>query len=347
MPVPVDLVAQRAGVSISTVSRALRGVSGISEATRKRVRNAALELGYVPSVAASRLATGKTGAVAVATPTLSKWFFGQVLGTAGRVLREGGYDVLLYEVPDAVQRQKFFASGNLQGRVDGVLCLALQPTSEEMLALAGQGLPTVLLGALKDKAGSVQVDDRSAGRDATRHLLNLGHQRVAFVGITEAQGTTLGGVPPARRRLGYRDAMAEAGLTPGPGHEVLEANTIAGGAAAMTQLLCAEIPPTAVFFASDEMAFGGLHTLRKSGVRVPEEMSVVGFDNHELSDVLDLTTMDHSVPEQGQAAAELLLARLDHEGPAETSRVIPTRLIIRASTAPPRSLRPGMQETTP
>ncbi|UVJ39198.1 LacI family DNA-binding transcriptional regulator [Arthrobacter sp. CJ23] len=339
MTTSVGTVAEIAGVSVSTVSRALRDVPGISVETRKRVQRIARELGYVPSLAGSRLATGKTGTVAVLTPSLSKWFFGQVLAAAGGVLREAGYDVLLYELADDATRERFFDAPKLQGRADGVLILALQATPEELAKLGAQGLPVAMLGSAQPGIPGIQVRDRGAGRSAVRHLLNLGHERIAFIGIQEVAGSTLGGVPPAQRLLGYRDALAEAGLSASPDDEVLGENTIAGGTAAMAQLLCSATPPTAVFVASDEMAFGALRALRRAGISVPEDMSVVGFDNHELAEFLDLTTMDHAVSHQGSQAAQLLLAALSSPGSAPPALTIPATLVIRGSTAPPRPLR--------
>lgn len=335
----VDAVAELAGVSVSTVSRALRDVPGISAATRKRVRQIAQEVGYVPSLAGSRLATGKTGTVAIVTPSLSKWFFGQILAAAGGVLREAGYDVLLYELADAATRGRFFDGPTLQGRADGVLILSLQPTPEELSILSTQGLPVAVLGSEQQGIPGVRVQDRQAGRSAVRHLLNLGHEQIGFIGIKEPAGSTLGGVPPAQRLLGYRDAIAEAGLDARPDSEAFEENSMAGGSVAMAQLLCAEIPLTAVFVVSDEMAFGALRTLRKAGISVPGDISVVGFDNHELSELLELTTMDHSVTRQGSEAARLLLASLKTTGSAPAAVTVPATLVIRESTAPPRPLR--------
>lgn len=335
----VDTVANLAGVSVSTVSRALRNVPGISTETRKRVQGIAQEIGYVPSLAGSRLATGKTGTVAIVTPSLSKWFFGQVLAAAGSVLREAGYDVLLYELADAATRARFFDGPALPGRADGVLILALQPTPEELASLTAQGLPLAVLGSEQHDIPGVQVGDREAGRSAVRHLLNLGHERIGFIGIKEPARSTLGGVPPAQRLLGYRDALAEAGLDAGPGSEAFDENSTAGGSAAMAQLLCAAIPLTAVFVASDEMAFGALRTLRKAGISVPDDMSVVGYDNHELAELLELTTMDHSVTRQGSEAARLLLASLKTPGSAPAAITIQATMVIRESTAPPRPLR--------
>ncbi|TNB75637.1 LacI family transcriptional regulator [Arthrobacter sp. BB-1] len=337
MVVRVELVAERAGVSVATVSRALRAVPGVSTATRKRVQAAARELGYSASPAASRLATGQTMTVGIVVPVLAKWFFGKVIGEAAHALREAGFDVLLYELATPGQRERFFGTAQLHGRTDGVIIVALQPSREELDSLVSQGQAVALLGGHSDGVGSVSVDNVGAGRAAVRHLLHLGHQRIAFIGIRDEEGSNLGGVPPLERLMGYREGLAEAGLDAGEDLVQFDENSVDGGAAAISRLLVTEVPPTAAFVASDEMAFGVLKILRQAGLEVPQDFSVLGFDNHELCDVVGLTTMDHDVAGQGQDAAQILLDTLHGEPPAATSRQ--TRLIIRESTAPPRTLR--------
>ncbi|GAB2715055.1 LacI family DNA-binding transcriptional regulator [Arthrobacter bambusae] len=337
MTVSVESVAEMAGVSVSTVSRALRSVPGVSAATRKRVQEAADELGYSASPAASRLATGRTMTVGIVVPILAKWFFGKVIGEATHTLREGGFDVLLFELATPGQRERFFGGAHLHGRTDGVIIMALQPTKDELESLTSQGQAVALLGAEAQGIGSVSVDNVGAGRAAVRHLLNLGHERIAFIGIRDEEGSNLGGVPPLQRLMGYREALSEVGLPRDSKLEQLDENSVAGGAAAMSRLLVAEQVPTAAFVASDEMAFGVLKVLRKAGLDVPRDFSVLGFDNHELCDVVDLTTMDHEVAEQGQDAARILLDILNGRPPA--TLVFPARLVVRETTAPPRALR--------
>lgn len=336
MPTSVEAVAERAGVSVSTVSRALRSIPGVSTATRKRVQDAAKELGYSASPAASRLATGRTMTVGIVVPVLAKWYFGKVIGEATQTLREAGFDVLLFELATREQRKRFFGGAHLHGRTDGVI-MALQPSEEELESLTAQGQAVALLGSEAPGIGSVSVDNVGAGRAAVRHLLNLGHERIAFIGIRDEEDSNLGGVPPLQRLMGYREALAETGLPRDGALEQFDENSVAGGAAAMARLLVAEQAPTAVFVASDEMAFGVLKVLRKAGLDVPRDFSVLGFDNHELCDVVGLTTMDHEVPEQGQDAARILLDILQGGAPATLAR--PARLVVRDTTAPPRALR--------
>ena len=275
--------------------------------------------------------------VGIVVPILAKWFFGKVVGEATHTLRDAGFDVLLFELATAGQRQRFFGSAHLHGRTDGFIIVALQPSEAELETLTAQGQAVALLGAEAQGIGSVSVDNVGAGRAAVRHLLNLGHERIAFIGIRDEDGSTLGGVPPLQRLMGYREARSEAGLPPDIELEQFDENNVAGGAAAMSRLFVAEQIPTAAFVASDEMAFGVLKVLRKAGLEVPRDFSVVGFDNHELCDVVDLTTMDHDVAGQGQDAARILLDILNGRPPAALAR--PARLVVRETTAPPRTLR--------
>ena len=333
----IEQVAARAGVSVSTVSRALREVPGISIATRKRVRDAATALGYAISPSASRLATGRTRTVAVVVPLLSKWFFAEVIAAAGRVLSQEGYDVLLVELSTPDLREKFFASPRLHGRADAAIVVALQLAPAELAALQAQGLAIALVGSERAGASSVRVEDKAGGRAAARHLLNLGHERIGFVGIRQDEGSPLGGVPPAERLLGYQEALAEAGM---PAHSAVVfavENTVDAGAAAMAELLVGAEPQTALVAASDELAFGALATLRRAGMDVPGDYSVVGYDNHELAGAIGLTTMDHGVSEQGRLAAEAVVAALS--GAPATAGTLEPRLVVRHTTAPPRRLR--------
>ena len=314
-------------------------MDGIAATTRKRVQEAATILGYSASPSASRLATGRTRTIAVVVPQLSKWFFAEVIAAAGRVFAREGYDMLLVELSNADLRAAFFAGARLRGRSDGALVLALQLGDAEVEALARQGQAVALVGSEHPEASFVSVEDRAGGESATRHLINLGHERIAFLGIHDEPGSTLGGVPPAERLLGYRAALADAGLHEDPGLVIRGENSVASGAAASAELLTFADPPTAIFAASDEIAFGVLKTLRHSGLRVPEDISVVGYDNHELADAVSLTTMDHDVAGQGALAAEALVASLAGEEPRH-GRIVP-RLVVRGTTAPPRRLRAG------
>ncbi|HET9168360.1 MAG TPA: LacI family DNA-binding transcriptional regulator [Actinospica sp.] len=325
-------VARVAGVSTATVSRALRGVDGVNARTRERVLAVARELGYAASPAASRLAGGRTGTVAVVVPYITRWFFSEVISGAEQVLRERGMDLLLYNLGHVEGRERYFSGEVLRQRADAVLVLCLPLSQAELEALGGSSIPVALVGADVEHCPSVRIDDVAGARAAVRHLVNLGHERIAL--IAGVQGDPMGFTTPEDRRRGYRETLAEAGLPVGPDLEVAGDFTVEGGASAMAQLLSLRHPPTAVFAESDEMAFGAMRTLRNAGMSVPRDISLIGFDDHELADLMNLSTIAQPVREQGARAAELLLEVLDGGDGVEQRVIMPTRLVVRGSTGP-------------
>lgn len=330
-------VARLAGVSTATVSRALRSIEGVSPRTRERVLAAVQQLGYVSSPAASRLAGGRTGTVAVVVPYITRWFFGQVVSGAESVLRDHGLDLLLYNLGGVQGRERYFSGQALHKRVDAVLVLCLPLSDAEVHALRGLQVPVAVVGADVEDIPSVRIDDVVGSKIAVQHLVNLGHRRIAL--ISGVPGDPMGFTAQGDRRRGYRDTLAAAGLPIDPALEAAGYFTIEGGAAAMSELLSRADPPTAVFAESDEMAFGALRTLRRAGLRVPEDLSLVGFDDHELADLMDLTTVAQPVYEQGRLAARLLVDALT--GSSGEHRVsVPTRLVVRGSTRPQRGDTP-------
>jgi DNA-binding LacI/PurR family transcriptional regulator len=326
-------IAARAGVSLATASRALSDAYGVSPGTRTRVREVAEELSYVVSPEASRLAGGGSGRVAVVVPHLSRWFFAEMLAGVEEVLREAGLDLLLYNVDTLDHRQRFFERLPARRKVDAVVVLAFPVTEEERLRLELLGVGIVAAGGQSARYPFVCIDDRAAGRLAVNHLLVLGHRRIAMI----AAETPLARGWPAvnRRSLAYHDALAGAGIDEDP-RLVREIDW--GGeeaAAAMADLLASGPPPTAVYAHSDEVAFGALRTLRRAGLRVPEDVSVVGIDDHPFAALADLTTVHQGVREQGATAARMVLDLLRQEPGTPRAVTVPTRLVVRGSTAPP------------
>ena len=327
-------VARDIEMSTATVSRALRGLQGVSDETRERVIESALRLGYVPSPSAAGLASGQTRTVAVIVPMVTRWFFASVVQGAEEVLRERGYDLLLYNLAgDASARHRVFATSLLTKRVDAVLVLSLKPTEEELDRLARLGRPVTIVGADMPGWATVRIDDREAAASATAHLVELGHRRVAYIGgATEG---VLDFTAPTARLAGFRCTLEAAGIAPAPELEQDGEFTIAGGARATRTLLGLPDPPTAIFAASDEMAMGVLRAARELGVRVPEDLSVIGLDDHELADYFQLTTVAQPVYEQGRVAATQVLAALTDDEWRPTQVILPTELVVRRTTAPP------------
>jgi LacI family transcriptional regulator, repressor for deo operon, udp, cdd, tsx, nupC, and nupG len=327
-------VARRAGVSVATVSRALRGLPNVSVDTRERVLAAAHDLEYTASPLAAALVTGRTRSVGVIAADADSWFFAEVLRGLEEGLRDRGYDLVLHVLPEGARRELFFSGLPVRRRVDALVVAGLRLTEAELKALRQLRLPIVGVAESMDGVHTERIDNEAAAQLAVQHLIDLGHTRIAMIG----------GAPdgheqsaPAARSRGYRAALAAAGLSP---ERVLDGGfTSAGGAEAMADLLkCTDGPPTAVFCQSDEMAFGALRALQRAGIRVPDQISVIGFDDHELAAAFELTTVGQPISAQGAAAARWLTAGLEQLPPAVKVSVAdalhPVRLVRRGSTAP-------------
>ncbi|MBW3603911.1 MAG: LacI family transcriptional regulator [Actinobacteria bacterium] len=327
-------VAHLAGVSVATVSRAIRGLPNVSPATRDRVLKAAAELQYVAHPHASRLAAGRTMTVGMAVPMLTQWFFTQVVAGAEGVLAANGYDVLLYGVPDADTMRRFIDEMPLSKRVDGLIVVDLPVETSDVERLRQAG-PVVTVG-VDSCAPSVTIDNVEAAATATRHLVNLGHRRIGLICHLPPQALEF--TAPVQRRLGYERVLAEAGIAVReelivPGNFALQ-----GGAEAMAQLLTVDRPPSAVFAESDEMAIGALKTVRDAGLHVPGDISVVGFDDHDMAAYTDLTTVAQPAMQEGEAAATLLLESMSDDDDRDVSSIVlPTKMVVRATTGPERS----------
>lgn len=334
MAAGIDDVARAAGVSTATVSRALRGLPNVSESTRERVRLAARQLGYVASPSAASLASGRTRTIGLISPWINRWFFSNVIEGAERTLRQQGFDVLLYtfEIDRHSERPRVDPDV-LRRRVDGIVVVGLPLDQDEVEGLLALGHPLVCIGWGGFGQITVRLDDRATGRAATQHLIDLGHTRIAH--ITGTPDDTTPWSPPVGRAAGWRDALAAAGIPEDPRLYEFGNFDTEGGRTSMTALLERAPDLTAVFASSDEMAFGALVALRAAGRRVPEDVSVIGVDGHEMGALLGLTSMAHDAVEQGRVAARMVLDMIAGE-PTPPDVVFPTRLVDRGSTAPPR-----------
>lgn len=327
----LEEVARHAEVSPATASRALRGRGRVSDATRARVQRAAEDLGYVASAAASGLATGRTRSIGVLVPLVDKWFFAQVLDGIATRLADLGYDITLYNATDdAAQRRRLFETALRRGRVDAVIILSLAVSAEEIAQLQALDRPLIGLGTPCPELATLRVDDRAVGRAATQHLLSLGHRRIAHIGRVRP-GDSGVDIPTLRHR-GFIDELTAAGVT-SAGFARADF-TIDGGHRAARDLLRQPQPPTAIFAASDELAFGAILAARALGLDVPGDLSIIGVDGHELSGLFELTTIEQFPRAQGAAAAEAALATLG-EDVAAPAASLPFELVPRASTAPP------------
>lgn len=332
MTATIQDVAARAGVSVATVSRALRGLPHVAPSTRHRILRAAEDLRYVAHPHASRLAAGRSDTVGMVVPMLAHWYFGHVVCGAEEVLAAAGYELLLYNLGGPRTREHFVAAQPFRRRVDGIIVVDLPLDDEAQSALADAGTPVVAVGIPSTRFATVTIDNVSAAATATRHLVNLGHRRIGLIGNLPSDALCFGA--PRERREGYQQVLRDGGLEVRADLEARSSLSPKGGAEAMAQLLAADRPPSAVFAQSDEMAIGALRTVRDSGLRVPEDISIVGFDDHDLAETLGLTTVAQPVFAQGEAAAGLLLTMMGTGTKSLVHTVLPTVLRVRNTTGP-------------
>jgi LacI family transcriptional regulator, repressor for deo operon, udp, cdd, tsx, nupC, and nupG len=336
MAASIEDVARRAGVSIATVSRALRGLPDVATTTRERVLEAASELHYIASPFAARLASGRTATVGVVVPFVNRWFFAEVIDTVETALRKAGYDLLLYNLGDEEGRSRFFDVMPMRKRVDAVLVTSLVLSEDEITTLSDLDCPLALLGLNHPEFLSTRIDDAASARTAVGHLLEHGHRRIALIGGDTDDPMRF--TPPLHRQDGYRQALHSAGIEPDPALSVLGYFTIDGGMQACERLLALPERPTAIFAESDEMAYGVLRTLRRHRLRVPEDVAVIGFDDHANAEMMDLSTIRQPVAEQALDVSTRLLAAVAATDPPVQDVVLPTELIVRGSTDRARSV---------
>jgi DNA-binding LacI/PurR family transcriptional regulator len=329
-------VAALANVSTATASRALSGRGPVSPEARERVLRASAELRFVPSANAAGLASGRSRNIGVIVPGVDRWFFAKVLRGISEELLDQGYDLSLYTTGGSHEHQeKVLADYLMRQRLDAVVPVALELSARERERLLGIGRPVVGVGGAMPGVFTVGIDQEAAGALATGHLIGLGHRRIAHV---------TAGTDPERdfaltptRRSGFEHEMARAGLEVRPSWVVTSDFTLNDAYARSKLLLAGPERPTAVFAASDEMAAGTVLAARDLGLRVPDDVSVVGVDGHELGEVFGLTTVRQFPERQGARAAGLLLQQLGPGGPVGTPghEMVPTEFVVRSSTCAP------------
>lgn len=325
-------VARAAGVSKSTASRALTGAGYVSVETRARVQHAANSLGYVPTTSAVSLVTGRTQTIGVVMPTFDRWFFAHVLEGIQDALLERRYDLALYGAPpESDARREMFEHFLARKRFDGLIAVGIEPSAHELERLVAFGKPVVSVGGYDIGTNAVSIDDRAAGRIATDHLIGLGHRDIAFVGgDPDGRRTSYG---DQQRLDGFLAAMRDAGLEASARHVPCEVAMPGGYGAAVELLGDRRARPTAVVGVCDEVAVGAIIAARRLGIRVPDQLSVVGIDDHAYADMFSLTTLQQKPHQQGRAAVQLLLWQLD-DPDAATHRIYEASpLIVRSSTA--------------
>ena len=324
-------VAAHAGVGVATVSRVLNGHANVRPATRDRVLDAIRTLNYRPSSVARNLSLQRTMVIGALLP----WFTNPSAVQRVRGIVDGlngsAYDLMVFDIESEDRQRRAFELFDRGDRADGLLVVSTNPPDMEVERINAAGLPCVLVDGVHPSLPSIAVDDVAGGEMATRHLIELGHRRIALIGD-----------PPPEFRFdwsrdrtrGYEQALSRAGIDVRP--EYVREGTrllhVARGIAA--ELLALPERPTAIFAASDTQAFGAIEAARALGIRVPEELSVIGFDDIEVASYVGLTTVRQPLFESGRRGAELLLRALSGRQVDVRTELLPLELIVRSTTGP-------------
>jgi DNA-binding LacI/PurR family transcriptional regulator len=336
----IEDVASAAGVSVATVSRALRGLPNVAPETRARVTEAASRLRYQPDPHASRLAAGRTRAIGMAVPLLDRWYFGKIVAGVESALSERSYDLILYEVDGEDALRRFLAeAAPYRKRTDGLIIADLVVPRDLLDRLVASGTVMVTIGDRTDHYSSVMIDNAAAARLVMQHLIELGHRRIGLIG--GQPDTPIHFDTPDLRMRGALAVLEEAGVPPAPDHVQTAGFTVTGGYRAMGRILERPDRPTAVFAFSDEMAIGAVRAAREHGLRVPEDLSVAGFDDHDVAWALDLTTVAQPVMGLGETVAQVLLDHIRDPSLPPTHEIREVTLRVRGSTGPAPSVLVG------
>jgi DNA-binding LacI/PurR family transcriptional regulator len=328
-------VAERAGVGIATVSRVLNESPHVRDVTRQRVLEAIEELDYRPSTFAQRLSLRRGLAIGVIVPFFTRPSFVERLRGVEAAVAESEYDLIIYNVETPERRDACFRQVSQRHQLDGLLIISLSPSDENVRHFQRSGVPTVLVDAQHPELDRVVVDDVVGGRLATQHLIDLGHRKIDFVG--HSPDNPFHFAASRDRGIGFREALKQARIAPRPELQLRGPHAQYRAKLVAEQLLDSDDAPTAIFAASDTRAMGVLEAMQERGVRVPEDVSVAGYDDIGIAEYLGLTTVRQPLYESGLRGVELLLDALDRPGRAAVEIELPLTLIERRTTGPPRT----------
>ncbi|WP_347290228.1 DNA-binding transcriptional regulator CytR [Kluyvera georgiana] len=324
-------VALQANVSTATVSRALMNPEKVSQATRNRVEQAALEVGYLPQMQGRNMKRNESRTILVIVPDICDPFFSEVIRGIEVTAAAQGYLVLIGDCAHQNQQEKTFIDLIITKQIDGMLLLGSRLPFDASIEEQRNLPPMVMANEFAPELGlpTVHIDNLTAAFDAVNYLHELGHQRIGCIAGPEE-------MPLCHYRLqGYVQALRRSGITVDP-HYIARGNfTYEAGASALEQLLALPKPPTAVFCHSDIMALGALSWAKRRGLKVPEDLSIIGFDNISLAEFCDppLTTVSQPRFDIGREAMLLLLNQLSGQFVDSGSRLLDCELIVRGSTS--------------
>ena len=329
----IDDIAKKAGVSTATVSRVLNNSSSVTPKTRQKVQRVIEECGYIPNALARSLSIQSTRSVAVLVADIENPYFNQALRGITQVADENDYNVLLLNTDEDLQRERRCLRAVAQQQPEGVVISPVSYKDQETGAVLAEferrSVPVVLLDRLIEgySFGSVLAENRKGAYEAIRELIRAGHTRIAIIKGSKEKW------PVTERWLGYQDAMEEAGLPIRPEYVCSADQKSRLAHLATGKLMSLDQPPTAILTCNSSMTLGCLGYLTEHGIRIPQDVSVIGFD--EIDDLRQvgypLSVVERSPVEMGRLAMEMILRRLGDMEQAKETIVIPTQLILRGS----------------
>ncbi len=330
-------IAERAGVGLGTVSRVLNDNPRVSDTTRAKVMGAVRDLNYVPSLAARGLSLGRTQSIAIIAPFFTRSVFVERLHGIEETTSANGYDVVIYNVDATEKRDRYFRTVPDPRRVDGVIVISLPPSASDVARFQRSSVPIVFVDVSNPICAPfdrIVINDVEGGRMATQHLIDLGHRRIGYIGDIPQAGFNF--TAGEDRFAGYRHALSAAGI---PIRSDYHLDGRFGREIARDlahQMLDLSERPTAIFASNDTQALGVMEAARDLGLGIPDELSIVGYDDIDMSDFLGLTTVRQLLFESGRRSVEALLQRMEQPEGEPVCDSLPVELIVRRTTAPPR-----------
>lgn len=331
MQVKIKDVAKLAGVSVTTVSRVLNGEKYVKDDLKAKVNKVIEELGYAPSQIARSLVRKKTNLIGVIVPDLTSSFYSTILSSIENMASANEYNLLVCNINEDIDKEFKYLNVFQEMRVEGIIIMH-EKINEQIRGFIHKINTPVIFSSVKpmdQKFVSVIIDDYAAAYEATRYLIELGHEKIGFIGgdmrdITSGQN----------RYSGYRNAMADADKKLIFEHIRFGDYKVKSGYNLMKEMLSTDNPPTAVFAVSDDMAVGAINCIRDHNLRVPEDISIMGFDGSQLTELIrpTLTSMEQPIHHMGKVTMDVLMKQINGETAPTGDVVLQHRLVVRESS---------------
>jgi len=324
-------VAKLSGTSISTVSRVLNAPDKVNAETRQRIMRAIDQLGFIPKAEARAHAMSNTGRIGVLTPFFTAPSFVQRFRGVASALSKANYELVIYPVDSMDHLQGYLSSIPLMRNIDGLIIMSLSINDQDAQRLSNNGMKTVLIEYSHPKLNSIQINDEHGGELVAEHLIKKGHKALAFVGDIEPPDKFT--IHPVRSRLtGFKRTLQKAGLSLPEAYIQSAPYSQKESRQVALELLSLPKPPSAIFAASDFQALSVMKAARQLNIKIPDDLAVVGFDDIDVAEHVDLTTICQHLDESGRLAAEMLLARINEVNRPLQHINLPLNLIERMTT---------------